>query len=79
MEATLSEDTLILIYLLKILGPRGRLHLKEEMMARIETEPEAHKLLTAINRIERGLSQIARMTDEERESKGLPPRSPDHD
>lgn len=66
-----SEDTRILMYLLKILGPIGRQHLKNEMMIRAVTEPEAGPLLKVINKLERALGQLARMSDEERVLAGL--------
>lgn len=66
----LTEDGLILLYLLKILGPTGRQILKDDMMERCTAgdDPFAHKLLLAINKIERGLAQLAKMTPAEKEA-----------
>ena len=70
----MNEDTKILMYLLKILGPSGRQFLKDEMLERVTHEPKAGKLLNAINKIEMALGQLDRMSEEERMRKGLPPR-----
>ena len=66
----MNEDAMILLYLLKILGPTGRQILKEMMMERVATELEAGKLLKAINKMEMALGQLDRMTDDERRKLG---------
>jgi len=69
----LTEDGRILLYLLKIMGVSGRQLLKDEMMERVATEPEAKKLLDAINTMERALGQLDRMTPDERKLLGFAP------
>ena len=71
----MHEDTKLLIYLLKIMRPEGRQVLKDAMMERAGVEPEAGKLLRAINKVEMVLGQMNRMTDEERRGVGLPPKA----
>ena len=62
-----------LLYLLKIFGPTGRQTLKDEMMERVATDGKvAHDLLEAINKLECGLGQLDRMSNDERQRLGLP-------
>lgn len=62
----LTEDGVVLLYLLRIMGEKGRRILKEDLLNRVATEPEAKKLLDAINTMERAWGQLGRMTPEER-------------
>ena len=74
----MSEHEKMLLYLLKIISGRGRLAIKEHLMEQIgkpgEEDGLPGKLLNEINKLERGLGQLDRMDDEERQRLGLQPR-----